>query len=569
MDGLQIALTLFGGLALFIYGMNLMSDGLQKAAGEKMKSILALLTKNPLVGVLAGALVTAVIQSSSATTVMVIGFVAAGLMNLPQAISIILGANIGTTITAQLVAFKIGDYAWAFVFIGFLMFFFLAKKEKIMDVGQVLFGFGLLFVGLNIMGDAMAPLAATPMFADLMLKVADIPVLGVIVGAGLTAIIQSSSASIAVLQNLASTAGPDGVTSIIGLVGAIPILFGTNIGTTITALLASIGGTINAKRTAIAHTIFNLGGTLLFIWFTPFIADFIEMVSPKGPEIEVIARQIANAHLTFNVATTIVFLPLIGLLVKIVTKVIPDKPEIKDPMDAIYLDYNVLEQPFVAIHLATKELTRMAEVTADMLMNSKKAFLGGDAEAYDEVMKKEIHVNLLRDQIIEYLSSMFSTETVTEHQARTISGLMHVVADIEHIGDNCENVADFAKEKMDKGYVFSDAAYAEIYQCFDHLSKMLKNSIEALSDGNKELAELVLKQEDELDNMEGECREKHMLRLDEKICSPENTVLYMDVIHNIERMGDNCENIANAVLDDLNFKSIQQGTVAKLSGAKS
>ncbi|MBR6798807.1 MAG: Na/Pi cotransporter family protein, partial [Firmicutes bacterium] len=210
MNGLQIALTLFGGLALFIYGMNLMSDGLQKAAGEKMKSILALLTKNPLIGVLAGALVTAVIQSSSATTVMVIGFVSAGLMNLPQAISIILGANIGTTITAQLVAFKIGDYAWAFVIIGFIMFFFLAKKEKIMDVGQVLFGFGVLFVGLNIMGDAMKPLSATPEFADLMLNVADTPVLGVIVGALLTAVIQSSSASIAVLQNLASTAGPDG-----------------------------------------------------------------------------------------------------------------------------------------------------------------------------------------------------------------------------------------------------------------------------------------------------------------------------------------------------------------------
>ncbi len=558
MNGLQIALTLFGGLALFIYGMNLMSDGLQKAAGEKMKSILALLTKNPLIGVLAGALVTAVIQSSSATTVMVIGFVSAGLMNLPQAISIILGANIGTTITAQLVAFKIGDYAWAFVIIGFIMFFFLAKKEKIMDVGQVLFGFGVLFVGLNIMGDAMEPLSASPQFAEMMLKVADIPALGVIVGAVLTAIIQSSSASIAVLQNLASTAGPDGVTSIIGLVGAIPILFGTNIGTTITALLASIGGTINAKRTAIAHTIFNLGGTLLFIWFTPYIASFIEVISPKGPEIEVIARQIANAHLSFNVATTIVFLPLIPVLVKIVTKIIPEKQELKDPMDAIYLDYNVLEQPFAAIHLATKELVRLAEITAEMLINSKKAFLGSDMEAYKEVMEKENHVNHLRDQIINYLSSMFSTETVTEQQARNISGLMHVVADIEHIGDNCENVADFAKEKVDGGYTFSDAAYSEIYQCFDHMSKMLTNSIEALREGDKDLANMILKQEDELDAMESEYRIKHMHRLDSNECSPENTVLYMDVIHNIERMGDNCENIAKAVIDDLNLKSISE-----------
>lgn len=559
MNGLQIALTLFGGLALFIYGMNLMSDGLQKAAGEKMKNILALLTKNPLIGVVAGALVTAVLQSSSATTVMVIGFVSAGLMNLPQAISIILGANIGTTITAQLVAFKIGDYAWAFVILGFIMYFFLVKKEKIMDVGQVLFGFGVLFVGLNIMGDAMKPLSATPQFAELMLQVADVPVLGVIVGTVLTAIIQSSSASIAVLQNLASTAGPDGVTSIVGLVGAIPILFGTNIGTTITAVLASIGGTINAKRTAIAHTIFNLGGTLLFIWFTPYIAQFIEYISPKGPEIEVISRQIANAHLSFNVATTIVFLPLIGVLVKVVTKIIPDKVEVKDPMDAMYLDYHVLEQPFVAIHLATKELSRMAEITADMVVGSKKAFLGDDMKAIEEVKQQELHVNHLRDQIINYLSSMFFTETVTEHQARTISCLMHVVGDIEHIGDNCENIVDFAKEKIDSGYTFSDAACAEIYQCFDHMSKMLDNSIEALTEGNKELAEIILKQEDELDDMEGDFRASHMRRLDAGECSPEFTVLYMDIIHNIERMGDNCENIAKAVIkDNLNFKVIEQ-----------
>ena len=363
-EGLQIGLTLLGGLALFIYGMNLMSDGLQKAAGEKMKNILALLTKNALVGVLAGAVTTAVIQSSSATTVMVIGFVAANLMNLRQAISIIIGANIGTTVTAQLVAFQIGDYAWGFVIIGFIMYFFISGYEKVTDIGQIIFAFGVLFVGLNVMGDAMEPLSQTEMFADLMLKVSDSPALGVIVGAVLTAIIQSSSASIAVLQNLAATAGPDGVTSIIGLTGAIPILFGTNIGTTVTALLASIGGSVNAKRAALAHTMFNVGGTLIFIWFTPYIAMFVEMISPSGDELDVISRQIANAHLGFNIATTIVFIPLIGVLVKIVTKLIPGKDEIKDPMEVVYLDYNVIEQPFIAIHLAVKELSRMAEITA-------------------------------------------------------------------------------------------------------------------------------------------------------------------------------------------------------------
>ncbi|MEG2283537.1 MAG: Na/Pi cotransporter family protein, partial [Bacilli bacterium] len=300
METFRIITTLLGGLAIFIFGMNMMSEGLQKAAGDKMRRILSMLTVNPVLGVLAGALTTAVLQSSSATTVMVIGFVSAGLMKLPQAISVILGANIGTTMTAQLIAFNIGDYAWIFVFIGFILYFFLKKKALVADIGQIIFSFGLLFVGINTMAETMVPLAASPMFSDMILKVQDIPILGVAVGTLMTVVIQSSSATIAVLQNLASTAGPDGISSIIGLEGALPILFGDNIGTTITALLASIGASINAKRTAIAHTIFNVSGTLIFIWFVPQIADLITKISGAGAEVEVISRQIANAHTLFN-----------------------------------------------------------------------------------------------------------------------------------------------------------------------------------------------------------------------------------------------------------------------------
>lgn len=541
---------------MFIYGMNFMSDGLQKAAGEKMKSILAMLTRKVFIGVLAGAAATAVLQSSGAVTVMVIGFVSAKLMTLRQAISIIMGANIGTCVTAQLVAFKIGDYAWIFVIIGFIMYFFLSKKEKVMEFGQAIFAFGILFTGLNLMSDAMEPLAQSPVFSELMLKVADVPILGVIVGAVMTTIVQSSSASIAVLQNLAATAGPDGISSIIGLVGAIPILFGTNIGSTTTALLASIGGNTNAKRTAISHTIFNLVGTLIFIWLTPIIANFVTMISPSGGELDVISRQIANAHLSFNVATTLLFLPFIGVLEKIVVKLIPEKSVEEDPMGTVYLDYNVLEQPFAAIHLATKELSRMAEITGKMLVESKKAFLGDDMEAYKVVKAKEDHVNHLRDLIIKYLSSMFAAETVTEKQALAISRMMHVVQDVEHIGDNCENIADFAKEKIESGYSFSDTAYAEIYKCFDHIGKMLNNSIAALSDSDADLAKVVKHQEDEMDILEGNLRIKHMKRLDSGECSPENTVIYMDVIHNLERMGDNCENIAHAVLDGHRLSSL-------------
>lgn len=311
---------LLGGLAIFIFGMNMMSDNLQKVAGEKMKNILALLTKNPVLGVLAGALTTAVLQSSSATTVMAIGFVSARLMGLPQAISIILGANIGTTITAQIIAFKITDYILIFVFVGFLMSF-IAKTERIKSVGLSILGFGLLFLGIETMGDSMKPLATSPVFINMISQVVDIPVLGVVVGTVMTVIVQSSSATIAVLQNLAATPGPDGA-SIIGLTGAIPVLLGDNIGTTITALLASIGQSRNAKRVAVSHSLFNISGCLIFIWFIPAFATFIQFISPAGPEIEVISRQIANAHTSFNVVMTLLWLPFIWLMVKIVTRII-------------------------------------------------------------------------------------------------------------------------------------------------------------------------------------------------------------------------------------------------------
>lgn len=553
----QMIITLLGGLAVFIYGMNLMSDGLQKAAGEKMQKILALLTRNPVLGVLAGALCTAVLQSSSATTVMVLGFVSAGLMKLPQAISIILGANIGTTITAQLIAFKIGDYAWLFVAIGFVLYFFI-KKEKVVNIGQTCFAFGLLFVGINIMGETMKPLASSPFFVDLMMQVQDIPVLGVVLGTVMTVVVQSSSATIAVLQNLAATAGPDGVTSIIGLQGALPILFGDNIGTTITALLASIGGTINAKRTAAAHVIFNLTGTFIFIWFIPLYAKFIQYISPAGPEVAVIARQIANAHMCFNLFNTLLWLPFIAILVKLVTKIVPGKDTDRLPSEPIYLDYNVLEQPFAAIHLATKELSRLAGFAYQMITSSKKAFLGNDIGSAKMVLELEQSVNKLQKKIVSYLSSISSAETVTEKQASRVSGLMHVAADIEHVGDYCENIAIFAEEKTKNKYEFSDSACAEIYECFDHAGRMMRDSIQALEEGDYKMADDIKAQENELNNMEILLRKQHMKRLNEKRCSPEFTVIYTDVIHNIERIGDCCDNIANAVLDDINFKPTEE-----------
>lgn len=323
-ETVKVIFGLIGGLALFLYGMNNMSDSLQKVAGDRMKKVLGFLTRNPVMGALAGALVTAVLQSSSATTVMAIGFVSAGLMSLPQAISVIFGANIGTTMTAQLMAFKISNYIYPIIFIGFLLNF-VGKKEKVKNLGVVIFSFGLLFEGIEIMGSVMKPLASSPIFTDLMGKVAEIPVLGILLGACMTLVVQSSSATIAVLQNFASQAGPDGVTSVIGLAGAIPILLGDNIGTTITALLASIGQSKNAKRTALAHSFFNISGSIVFACIIPVFAKFVAWISPKGPEVEVISRQIANAHTLFNICCALLWLPLLPWMVRLVCALVPEE----------------------------------------------------------------------------------------------------------------------------------------------------------------------------------------------------------------------------------------------------
>ena len=312
-------LGLLGGLALFLYGMNLMTDSLQSVAGDRMKSILSAVTRNPVLGVLAGALATAVLQSSSATTVMAISFVASGLMGLPQAISIILGANIGTTITAQIIAFKLSDYVLLFVFVGFVAMT-LGRSARTKEIGRSVFGFGLLFLGIDTMGGAMKPLAQSEVFLSLIEQVAHIPVLGVAVGTLMTVVVQSSSATIAVLQNFASQPAADGTSSILGLEGAIPILLGDNLGTTITAVLASLALARPAKRVAASHCLFNLSGCLIFIWLVVPFAALVQAVSPAGPEVEVVARQIANAHTLFNVIMTLLWLPFIGVMAKIATR---------------------------------------------------------------------------------------------------------------------------------------------------------------------------------------------------------------------------------------------------------
>ena len=321
---MEMLFALFGGLAMFLYGMDRMSSALQRAAGDAMKRLLARLTATPLLGVLTGLAVTAVLQSSSAATVMVIGFVSAGLLELPRAVAVIYGINIGTTMTAQLIAFDVQTLVYPVLFLGFLLDF-AARRPRWQAVGEAVFSFGLLFEGIDILGRALQPLAGQAVFLDWMTRVKESPLLGILLGLSMTMVVQSSSATIAVLQRAAQQAGPDGIHSVLGLAGALPILLGDNIGTTITAILAALGQPQDAKRTAAAHCCFNLSGSVVCLLALPWMTKLVEAVSPKGPELEIIARQIANAHTLFNAACTLVWLPLTPVMVKLVCKLVPEQ----------------------------------------------------------------------------------------------------------------------------------------------------------------------------------------------------------------------------------------------------
>lgn len=543
----EILFGLFGGLAIFIFGMTEMSSGLKKLAGDKMRKILKVLTGNPIVGILFGALVTALVQSSSATTVMVIGFISAGLMTLPQAIAVVMGANIGTTITSQLVAFKIGHYALPIAALGFILYFFM-KNKKVKNVGQVIFSFGLLFVGLNTMSAVMQPLAYSEAFQNLILQMQSTPILGLIVGTAMTAVVQSSSASIAVLQNLASTSNPDG-TALMTLTAALPFLFGSNIGTTITAIFASIGSGINAKRAALAHSIFNIVGSLVFMFLIPVLAYVVMKISPANEAADV-SRQIANSHTLFNIVNTLLWLPFIGILAKLVKLVFPGEDHIIEN-HPLYIDDKVLGTPSIAMDLATKELARMALITEEMMEESEKAFVKNDMIAAKKVHDIEDTVDNLQNEIVEYLSKLLSTAMLTENQSRRLTGLMHVVNDIERIGDYCDNIAESAEIKNSKKLPFSEIALQEIAGAFEVVTDMVDKTIDALNNYDDTLAKQVLANEYVIDDLERDLREAHIERLNNGNCHPHSAITFVELIHSLERIGDHCNNIAEMVLSDV------------------
>lgn len=533
---MDIAIGIMGGLGLFLYGMNLMGDGLQKSAGSKLKRIIELLTSNVIMGVLVGMVVTMVIQSSSATTVMVVGFVNAGIMSLTQAIGVIMGANIGTTITAQLVSLDVDFLAPVALGIGIVIYMF-SNKPKHKNIAEILIGFGILFTGMDFMKEAVKPLAGYQGFTDMLLSFGHHPILGVLMGFAITAIVQSSSASMGMLIALASQ-------GLIPITAALPILYGENIGTCVTSLISSIGASRNARRAAIMHLTFNVLGSMIFMFILskPIVA-IVTAINPTDA-----ARQIANAHTLFNILNVIVLLPFNKLIVKLALKLVPEtKGEQDDDKVVKYIDDRMIETPSIALANIVKETLRMGEKSKESLNAAMDGIVDKSKEKIELSFKREKLINELQKSILNYLLKL-SKASLNEDSRETVDALFNTVNDIERIGDHAENIAELAKDIVDLEISFSDVGIGELKDMYNKVVSTYTYALEAMRTSNVELACKVIKMEEQVDMMEKSCRANHMNRLNSSSCSIESGVIYLDIISNLERVSDHAVNIAQQVI---------------------
>jgi len=534
-ETIKVIIQLMGGLGLFIYGMKLMGDGLENAAGEGLKSILEKVTSNRLMGVAIGAIVTMVIQSSSATTVMVVGFVNAGLMSLAQAAGIIMGANIGTTITAQLVAFKLDQIAPLFVFIGAALVMF-ARAKKRREIGNIILGFGILFTGMGIMSGAMKPLASSPTFTNILVAIGDNWFIGIIAGTVITAILQSSSATTGILIALATTGTID-----IGL--ALPIVFGCNIGTCITAIIASIGTNKTAHKAALLHLIFNIVGTIIFLPLLGILARIVQYTSPED-----VSRQIANAHTVFNIGNTILLLPFTTYIIKFINKVIPCDDN-EEKVGAKYIDDRVLETPVIAAGQVIKETIRMANKAKQNVELSMKAFMNNDEELIRKVYENEKIIDVLEESITTYLVKLAKCE-LSDREKGIVASTFHVVIDIERIGDHAENIADLAIEKINKRLKYSKDAIDELYEIYEATLEALEIAVKSYETRNIDQAKSIIEIENKIDTYQKNYREKHIQRLYDGKCNAFAGTIFLDLVSSFERIGDHSTNIAESVIEN-------------------
>ncbi|EOP59205.1 sodium-dependent phosphate transporter [Bacillus cereus VDM053] len=536
-----------GGLGIFLFGIKYMGDGLQQAAGDRLRDILDRFTTNPLMGVLAGMLVTVLIQSSSGTTALTVGLVSAGFMTLRQAIGVIMGANIGTTVTAFIIGIKIGEYALPVMAVGAILLFFF-KNKKVHSVGQVVFGFGMLFFGLELMSAGMKPLRSLESFQELMVSMSDNPILGIIVGTVFTLIVQSSSATIGILQELFGQGAID-------LQAALPVLFGDNIGTTITAVLAAIGTSIAARRAALVHVIFNIIGTIIFtIILIPFtsLIQYFQTSLNLNPEMT-----IAFAHGTFNVTNTIIQFPFIAVLAWIVTKIIRGedasinfKPQHLNP---IFIE----QSPAIALTEAQKEIIRMAEFSLDGLKEANQFLNTQDKKHANMATQLEGAINNLDKKITEYLV-LLSEKPLSSADSEKHSVLAGVVGDIERVGDHVENLVELVDFQISNRVSLSDEALAELNEMLELTISTLQDAINALTNFDTELAQTVIAKERKIDQMERVLRKRHVIRLNERSCSGDASIIFVDMVSNLERIGDHAVNIADGVLGEQGKLAVKQ-----------
>lgn len=531
MEYINILLGLFSGLALFLFGMEFMGDGLENAAGSRLKSFFDKAITNPLKGALVGTIVTAIIQSSSATTVMVVGFVNAGLMSLYQAVGVIMGANIGTTITGQLITFKIDDYIPLFIIIGAALILFM-KQEKRKEIGKIVFGFGLLFMGLSQMKDAMSPIAQTTFFQDLILALEGNMFLGILVGAAMTAVVQSSSASTAILLSLAATGA-------ISLQVAIPILFGNNIGTCVTALLSSLNANKVAKKAAFIHLSFNLIGTLIFL---PLINILSQVVMYMGGDID---KQIANAHTIFNIVNAIILLPFAGVFVKLANLALKDKEGEKPTINR--LDRRFLETPAIAFEQAFQESLTMYDLAKENLTLSTNALIDGKVKNLKKIFENESEINRLERELSTFLVSI-SSHDITEVDTNRIASMIKIISDIERIGDHSKNIAELAEEVSTSKLTFTSDALEELRLMYNYTIESINSSYASYKNNNRQKANDTMIFEENIDRLEELLRDKHIQRLSQNKCNAHSGAVFLDAISNFERIGDHSINIAEYVL---------------------
>ena len=535
----QMAFTFLGGLGLFLFCIKYMGDGLQIAAGDRLKYILDKYTTSPFLGVLVGIFVTALIQSSSGTSVITIGLVGAGLLTLRQAIGIIMGANIGTTITTFIIGFNISAYALPILFIGAFCLFFV-KIEKVNNVGRILFGFGGVFFSLTLMSGAMAPLKYLPAFKDVMVSLSGNPVLGVFIGTTITVLVQASSATISILQNIYQE-------GLIPLKAALPVLFGDNIGTTITAIIAVIGSNTSAKRLAASHVMFNVVGTVIFLIFlTPFsmFVAKMEQIHHLNPKMA-----IALAHGSFNMMTTVLLFPFIGVLEYLVVKIIKDKKEDEEEAYKTTLDPALITAPVIALGQVKQELLTMTGFALKNFKTSVSYFFDRDEKLFEKVEKREEKINTVDQEITKYLA-LLSKQDFGEKEGEEIATYLDLCRDIERVGDHAHGIVKDVKYGISKKFKFSDTAYAEIRELEEIVENMIATATVALKESSIDKAVEVIDLHNKEREKEKKIRKNHIKRLSEQTCEIKAGLSFVDLVLHFTRIADHTRNIAERVLEN-------------------